>query len=116
MDAQVYTKAVHVLTISMAEDEWRAAMVEPDAFFAQVRAKLSEIHAQKSKPKKAAKPKPEGKRKHKIGQTKCEYCGEMISNVGIGRHRTKCAQANAGKLLERFASDAGLDSMQAIQQ
>ena len=102
MDATVSTRTVNVIAVSMSEEEWRAAMVEPDTFFAQVRAELQKFHSPakvktaKVKTKKAPKPQPEGKRKNKVGQSKCQYCGEMISNIGIGRHVKKCAQSNAG--------------------
>jgi hypothetical protein len=115
MDTKIETQMVHSLSVTMSESEWREVLVDAKPLLARVRSELATLHA--GNDRNTVKPKgnsktPKGKppatahRKHQIGTTKCQYCGEMISNVGINRHVKKCAQSNAGHLLSNFAPDA----------
>jgi len=92
IEAKVEVRVTKVLSVSMTELEWRAAIVEPAKLFALVRQELGKLHAEDKpnwntvKTRRATKSRVPSK---KVGArlVRCPDCDLEMKVQGLGSHR-----------------------------
>lgn len=91
MESKVEQVTVNRLSVTMTEEEWRAALGDPAPLMAAVRRELGALHRDNGKARMPAKKagKPAGKGAGAgADRVECDVCHEEFSRRGLGIHKS----------------------------